>query len=100
MMQRCAIVVLGMWSASCVAAQTVDAARFSDGITTFIGKELTAHIADIKTLPQERVLGSLTIGEFSWGTFMRTAAVYSSLSGERTVGGKDLPKFLGQAGLV
>src|SRR5712691_5588022 len=31
---------------------------------------------------------------------MRAAAVYSALSGETRVAGRDLPKFLGQAGLI
>ena len=84
------------------AAQAVNAQRFATEVTTFLGKEMTAHIADIKTLdpPQERVVGALTVGEFSWGTFMRAAAVYSALSGETTIAGRDLPKFLGQAGLI
>jgi hypothetical protein len=83
-------------------AKTVDARIFTNEVTAFIGKEIAAHIGDIKTLdpPQERVVGALTTGEFSWGTFMRAAAVYSSLSGQTTVGGRDLPKFLGQAGLI
>jgi hypothetical protein len=80
----------------------VNAQAFTSEVTTFLGNELAVHIADIKTLdpPQERVLGALTVGEFSWGTFMRAAAAYSALSGETKLGGRDLPPFLGQAGLI
>ena len=81
-------------------ATAVNTKRFSSELTAFLGREMTAHIADIKTLPQERVVGALTVGEFSWGTFLRAAAVYSELSGEKNVGGRELPAFLGQAGLI
>jgi len=76
--------------------------KFSEEVASFFGREIAAHVADIHSLapPQERVLGALTTGEFSWGTFMRALASYSALSGERTLNGKDLPKFIGQIGLI
>ena len=76
--------------------------KFAGEVTSFLGREIAAHVADIHSLapPQERVLGALTTGEFSWGTFMRALASYSALSGERTLNGKDLPKFIGQIGLI
>jgi hypothetical protein len=75
---------------------------FSEEVTSFLGREIAAHAADIHSLapPQDRVLGALTTGEFSWGTFMRALASYSALSGERTISGKDVPKFIGQIGLI
>jgi hypothetical protein len=82
------------------AQETVTTRQVTTEIDTFLKQETAAHIADIKTLPQTRVVGALTTGEFSWGTFLRAAAVNAKLSGERTVAGKDLPKFLGQAGLI
>jgi hypothetical protein len=98
----CAVAISAATGRAQDAAPTVNAQRFATEVTTFIGKEITAHITDIKTLdpPQERVVGALTVGEYSWGTFMRAAAVYSVLSGETTVAGRDLPRFLGQAGLI
>src|SRR6266436_842946 len=80
----------------------VSTEQFSKDVTQFLGREIGAHIADIKSLdpPQERVVGALTVGEFSWGTFLRAVASYSALSGERTLAGRDLAKFVGQAGLI
>src|SRR5712671_313980 len=80
----------------------VNSQSFTTEVTTFLGKEIAAHIADIKSLdpPQERVVGALTVGEFSWGTFMRAVASYSEISGDRTLAGRDLAKFVGQAGLI
>ena len=80
----------------------VDAERFSQEVTSFLGKELAAHVADIRTLepPQERVEGALTIGEFSWGTFLRALASYSELSQERTLAGRDVPQLIGRAALI
>jgi len=48
-------------------------------VRDFLHKEVSAHVADIKTLdpPPDHVVGALTTGEFSWGTFMRTLGVYA-----------------------
>src|SRR5437868_8066042 len=83
-------------------AEQVSTEQFSRTVTEFLGKEIGAHLSDIKSLdpPQERVVGALTVGEFSWGTFLRAVASYSALSGERTLAGKDVAKFIGQAGLI
>src|SRR5258708_1127323 len=56
--------------------------QFSGDVTEFLGKELSAHLADVKTpgVPQDRVIGALTLGEFSWGTFARALASYSVLA--------------------
>jgi hypothetical protein len=42
-------------------------------VRDFLEREVSAHVADIRTLdpPPDRVVGALTTGEFSWGTFMR-----------------------------
>ena len=42
-------------------------------IDQFLLREVTAHFAAIPTLdpPPDRVLRAKTVGEFSWGTFMR-----------------------------
>ncbi|HET9400560.1 MAG TPA: hypothetical protein VFO34_06390 [Candidatus Acidoferrales bacterium] len=71
-------------------------------IRDFLRREITAHVADIKTLepPPDRVVGALTTGDFSWGTFMRALAEYSVLSGDRTVAGRDIPAFIGKIGLI
>jgi len=61
-------------------------------IRDFLQKEVTAHVFDIKTLdpPPDRVVGALTTGEFSWGTFMRTLGAYSEFAGKQTIAGHDV----------
>jgi hypothetical protein len=84
------------------ASQSVSTDRFSKEVTEFLGNELAAHVADVKSLdpPQERVLGASTLGEFSWGAFMRALASYSVLSRERTIAGTDVPQLIGKIGLI
>jgi hypothetical protein len=71
-------------------------------VTAFLSKEIAAHIEGVHTFepPQDRVLDAKNGGEFSWGTFARAVAVISSLSGETTIAGNDLPKLINQACLV
>jgi hypothetical protein len=80
----------------------ISAEKFSTEVTSFLGKELAAHVADIRSLdpPQERVQGALTTGEFSWGAFIRALASYSELSGEHTLAGRDVPQMIGKAALI
>src|SRR5690349_16956768 len=75
--------------------QTVELER---QIRDFLEKELTAHVSDIKTLdpPPDRVVGALTAGEFSWGTFMRTLGAYSEFAGAKTIAGHDIPQMIGK----
>ena len=84
------------------ASNVVSTQQFSNEVTNFLGRELGAHVSDVHSLdpPQERVLGALTTGDFSWGTFMRALASFSVLSGQRTVAGTDLTKLIGQIGLI
>ena len=90
--------------ALCVTAQarTVTTASLRDEVNTFLGKELAAHLNAIKSLdpPPNRVLGVPTTGEFSWGTFMRSLAAYAETTGNRELAGRDLPKLVGQIGLI
>src|SRR5258708_19366931 len=76
--------------------------QFAGDVTEFLGKELSAHFADVRALdpPQERVVGALTVGEFSWGTFLRALASYSALTNNRSVGGHELPEVIGKIGLI
>jgi hypothetical protein len=73
---------------------------FNKEIRDFLAREVTAHVADIKTLdpPPDRVVGALTTGEFSWGTFMRALAAYSAFAHTRTVADRDVvPMIAGMA---
>jgi hypothetical protein len=73
-------------------------AQLDEQIRDFLKQEITAHVADIKTLdpPPDRVVGALTTGEFSWGTFMRTLGDYSAFAGTHTIAGHDLPPMIGK----
>ncbi len=81
---------------------TVSTDQFAGDVTAFLGKELAAHLTDVRALdpPQERVVGALTVGEFSWGTFLRALASYSELSSNRSMGNYDLPQVIGKIGLI
>jgi len=67
-------------------------------IRDFLQKEVTAHVTDITTLdpPPDRVVGALTTGEFSWGTFMRTLGAYSEFAGTKTIANHDVPQMIGK----
>src|SRR5216684_2663436 len=80
----------------------VSTEQFGRDVSEFLGKELSAHLSDIRTpgSPQERVEGALTLGEFSWGTFSRALASYSALTGNRALAGRDLPQTIGKIGLI
>jgi hypothetical protein len=93
------VAITGFISAQKNPSATQIATSDLDGqIREFLKKEISAHVADIKTLtpPPDRVVGALTTGEFSWGTFMRTLGGYSEFAGTRTIDGRDVPQMIGQ----
>jgi hypothetical protein len=79
-------------------SKTVETSRLDAEVKAFLDREVAAHVADIKTLnpPPERVVGALTTGEFSWGTFMRALADYSHYAGTEKVAGRDVVPMLGR----
>src|SRR5215475_5873650 len=83
-------------------ARTVTTSTLRDEVNSFLGKELAAHLAAIKSLdpPPDRILGVSTTGEYSWGTFMRSLAAYAETTGNRELAGRDLAKWVGQIGLI
>jgi hypothetical protein len=84
------------------AGPTVSVDDLDRDVRAFLTREMTAHLADIHTLnpPQDRVVGALTTGEYTWGTFMRSLAAYAQLTGATTVDGRDVARQLGEIGLV
>src|SRR6266849_3071378 len=76
----------------------IQASALNQQIRDFLQKEVTAHVADIKTLdpPPDRVVGALTTGEFSWGTFMRTLGAYSEFARSKTIAGHDVSQMIGK----
>jgi len=71
-------------------------------IKDFTAREIARHFADIKTLipPPDRVMGGLTVGEFSWGSFARALAAQADLGGNKTIAGKDTAQAIGEMGLI
>ena len=92
----------GRQKAASNEAAAVDAAALRDEVKDFLGAELAAHLADIKSLdpPPERVLGAGSTGEYTWGTWARALAAYAEMSGERTLAGRDLAREVGRVGLL
>ena len=80
----------------------VQASELDRQIRDFLQREVTAHVSDIKTLepPPDRVVGALTTGEFSWGTFMRTLGAYSEFMGTKTIAGHDVSQMIGKMAQV
>src|SRR6202795_581011 len=81
-----------------VAPSQIDVSDLNQQIRSFLQSQVTAHVADIKSLdpPPERVVGALTTGEFSWGSFMRTLGAYSECFGVKTIAGHDVPEMIGE----
>jgi hypothetical protein len=77
-------------------ASQIHTTNLDQQIRDFLQREVTAHVADIKALdpPPERVVGALTTGEFSWGTFMRTLATYAEFVGTKTIANHDVPQMI------
>ncbi|HWO35917.1 MAG TPA: hypothetical protein VNO32_44575, partial [Candidatus Acidoferrum sp.] len=81
-----------------VAPSQIDVSDLNQQVRSFLQSQVTAHVADIKSLdpPPERVVGALTTGEFSWGSFMRTLGAYSECFGAKTIAGHDVPEMIGK----
>ena len=92
----------GSQSSLTTTTMMVKSADLRAEINSFLGKELAVHLGDIKTLepPPDRVVGALTTGEFSWGTFMRALAAYADTTGQHELAGRDLAKWVGKIGLI
>ena len=90
----------GSQSSLTTSTMVVKSADLRAEINSFLGKELAAHLSDIKTLepPPDRVVGALTTGEFSWGTFMRALAAYAETTGQTDLAGRALAKWVGKIG--
>ncbi|MBC7797527.1 MAG: hypothetical protein H7Z37_11695, partial [Pyrinomonadaceae bacterium] len=76
--------------------------KLKNEVKTFSREEIARHFSEIKTLnpPPEKVFGALTIGEFSWGSFMRALAAEADLGGKREISGKNTPRAIAEMGLI
>jgi hypothetical protein len=79
-----------------------DVKALTTEIDQFLVREVTAHFAAIPTLdpPPDRVLGAKTVGEFSWGTFMRALAAEAQHAKAARLADRDVAPWIGRMGLI
>jgi hypothetical protein len=82
--------------------KALDARALTAEIDQFLVREASAHFAAIPSLdpPPDRVLGARTVGEFSWGTFMRALAAIAQHANAPTLANRDVPQWVGRMGLI
>jgi hypothetical protein len=80
----------------------LDPRALTTEIDRFLLREATAHFAGIVSLdpPPERVLGARTVGEFSWGTFMRALAAIAQHAKAPALADRDVARWVGRMGLI
>jgi len=104
-LKGCATAVIGLLCLT-VSPRAVDDALDARTLTVeidrFLLREATAHFAGIPTLdpPPDRVLGARTVGEFSWGTFMRALAAIAQHAKAPMLADRDVPQWVGRMGLI
>ncbi len=81
---------------------SISTAALKSETRDFFAKEMAIHFADIKSLnpPQERVVGALTTGDFSWGSFAGALGAQASVAGTRSIAGKDTARAIAEIGLI
>src|SRR5215203_5405696 len=94
------VLVASLWMAASplrLAGQTdvtrayIPVAGLRSEVRDFMAKEVTVHFGAINSFasPPDRVNGSITTGEYTWGSFMRVVAAQSDVGGSRMIAGKD-----------
>jgi hypothetical protein len=106
---RVGIIALAVWALTAAPQgraadepRSLDTRALATEIDQFLLREATAHFAAIPALDPlpDRVLGARTVGEFSWGTFMRALAAIAQHAGARTLANRDVAEWVGRMGLV
>src|SRR4051812_33569933 len=79
----------------------ISLATMRSEVVDFIAKEVAVHFGAIGsfTSPPDRVNGSITTGEFTWGSFMRVIAAQSEVTGTHVIAGKDTVRPIAEMGL-
>ncbi|MEO5761498.1 MAG: hypothetical protein ABIR28_04215 [Vicinamibacteria bacterium] len=70
-------------------------------VDAFFDREVAVHFAavpDEGPLP-DKVLGAITTGDFSWGTYVRSLAAYAETRNTRKVGGRDVVPLIARVGV-
>lgn len=81
--------------------QPISTDALNKEVTGFFARETAVHFAEINTFdpPPERVNGSSTVGEYTWGSFMRALAAQSDIGGNRKIAGKETARAIAEMGL-
>jgi hypothetical protein len=79
-----------------------DPAALRAEVEAFLDAEVPVHFAGVRSTdpPTERVVGALTTGEYTWGTFMRALAAYSDLRGKPRLDDRSVAEWVGRMGLI
>ncbi len=79
----------------------VSVAGLRSEVRDFMAKEVAVHFDAIKSFvsPPDRVNGSITTGEYTWGSFMRVVAAQSEIGPSRMIAGKDAARPIAEMGL-
>lgn len=82
--------------------EPISTQKLNAEIGDFLAREIAAHFVDIKSLspPPDRVVGALTVGDFSWGSFARALAAQADIGKSRTIAGKDTARAIAEMGLI
>ncbi len=67
----------------------------------FMAREVAVHFGAIKSFeqPPDVVNGSITTGEYTWGSFMRVVAAQSEVSGSSVIAGRETARPIAEMGL-
>lgn len=84
-----------------IFAQTKSTTELNKEIKDFFTREVAVHFGEIKSLnpPPDKVNGSITTGEYTWGSFMRVVAAQSEVSGSSKIAGRDTARLIAEMGL-
>lgn len=83
------------------AKPTVVTAELNSEVKQFMAKEVAVHFGAIQSLnpPPDKINGSITTGEYTWGSFMRVVAAQSEIGGSRVIAGRDTARSIAEMGL-
>ena len=80
---------------------TISTAVLRSEVRDFMSKEVAVHFGDIKSFnpPPGKVNGAPSVGEYTWGSFMRVVAAQTEYGRTRTIDGKDTARAIAEMGL-
>lgn len=81
--------------------QPIPTAALRSEVREFMAKEVAIHFAAVRSMdpPPDKVNGSITTGEYTWGSFMRVVAAQSDIGGSRIIAGRDTARLIAEMGL-